>query len=54
MDTARMVLERHGLMHDRVGRLLATSPEADMRRRILPGANPIAWHLWHAAGSCAT
>jgi hypothetical protein len=49
MDAARMFLGQHGLTHARVERLLATTPEAAMRRRVIPGANPVAWHLWHVA-----
>ena len=49
MDATQMFLIRHERMHARVDRLTDGLTEEQIRERVAPEANPLAWLLWHIA-----
>jgi hypothetical protein len=51
MDAAEMFLIRHQRMHAHVERLTEGLHEEQIRERVHPMVNPLAWLLWHVARS---
>lgn len=49
MDAVQFFLPHHQHMHTRVGDLTNGLTEAQIRKRIYPEINPLAWILWHIA-----
>ena len=49
MDATEMFLIRHRRMHAHVERLMEGLSEEQIRRRVHPMVNPLAWLLWHVA-----
>jgi hypothetical protein len=49
MDARQMFLLRHERMHVRVAALTEGLTEEQVRTLVHPGANPLAWLLWHMA-----
>ncbi len=49
MDATAMFLIRHKRMHAQVERLTEGLSEEQIRDRVHPMANPLAWLLWHIA-----
>ena len=51
MDATEMFLVRHRRMHVHVERLTEGLNEEQIRQRVHPQVNPLAWLLWHMARS---
>ena len=51
MDASEMFLIRHRRLHSHVERLTEGLSEEQIRERVHPLANPLAWLLWHIARS---
>jgi hypothetical protein len=49
MDATEMFLLRHRRLHAHVERLTEDLSESQIRERIHPATNPLAWLLWHIA-----
>lgn len=49
MDATEMFLIRHKRTHSRVEALTDGLTEGQIRERVHPAANPLAWLLWHMA-----
>ena len=49
MDATEMFLIRHGRMHAHVERLPEGLDDRQIRARVHPAVNPLAWLLWHMA-----
>ena len=49
MNATKMFLLQHNRMHSRVERLTNGLTEEQVRERVHPTANPLAWLLWHMA-----